>query len=159
MFVDLSESDVERFWSKVDKTGDCWTWTAGTFTNGYGQFGICRNSKVTNLRAHRVSAHIAGMFIGGMRFDKRLVCHTCDNRKCVNPDHLFLGTNADNAADRDAKGRGRSGESHHATTLTESQVLAIRKDTRIHRIVAAEYGISVTSVSEIKLGKTWRHLP
>ena len=156
MFVDLSESDVERFWSKVDKTGDCWHWTGAKIRTGYGQFQVCIGGKKITLKAHRVSAQIAGMFTFGMKFDKRLVCHTCDNTSCVNPEHLFLGTDADNAADKAAK--GKHPRHYHPTKLEEDQVRCIRVDSRTRPEIAADYGVSLATVSQIKNGKAWRHL-
>jgi len=84
---------VERFWSKVDTSGDCWEWQGGLRGRGYGQLYVGGHLRM--MDAHRVSA----MLHFGM-FDLRLlVCHTCDNPKCVRPDHLYLGTYADNWRD------------------------------------------------------------
>lgn len=143
---------VLRFWSKVDVRGpdECWEWT-GSFRGpeyrsaGYGQFYAGKGTKV--IGAHRFAA----MLRYGM-FDRRLfVCHSCDNTRCVNPSHLFLGTHQDNVNDMVAKGRQAKvgGERHPAAKLTDAQVDDIRRRyVRGHRFrpgnrdeLAAEYGI------------------
>jgi len=103
----LSTDDVERFWSKVDKSGECWTWTAGSAgapSSGvkYGSFWVGGKAKNggRSLRANRVAFEtVNGPIPPGM-----CVCHRCDNPRCVRPDHLFLGTSEDNSRDRHAKG-------------------------------------------------------
>lgn len=93
----------ERFWSKVDKSGGpaaCWPWTASVDPKGYGQFAYADGTRRSG-RAHRVAWILAnGPISAGMS-----VCHSCDNPPCCNPAHLWLGTNADNVADRVRKGR------------------------------------------------------
>jgi hypothetical protein len=86
------------------------------------------------------------------------VLHRCDNPPCINPDHLFLGTHRDNMKDRDKKKRAVKGERHASAKLTAQQVRAIRLDQREQEVIAAEYGISQTSVSAVKRRRLWRHV-
>lgn len=101
-FMDLRESDITRFWNKVDTFSDCWNWQAGKTKKGYGKFTASRRT----LAAHRVSFELSYNKIP----DGICVLHHCDNPTCVNPKHLFLGTQADNVADRDYKGRQARGK-------------------------------------------------
>lgn len=91
---------ADRFWKHVDTSGDCWTWTAYRNVYGYGVVGV-RGSRT--MLAHRAAYELAvGPIPAGYR-----ILHTCDNPPCVNPAHLWVGTQLDNIADRQAKGRGR----------------------------------------------------
>ncbi len=102
--------------------------------------------------AHRVAWKEAnGQTPEGMQ-----VLHTCDNPPCCNVEHLFLGTNAENASDMVAKGRGNIGEKHGMVKLTRGQVEKIRSDIRVQRVIADDYGVSRSNVSLIKRGKRWR---
>lgn len=88
------------------------------------------------------------------------VLHKCDNPPCRTLEHLFLGTNADNVADREAKGRNRPprGEVHYRARLKEDDVRTIRTDPRLHRQIAKDFGISKTLVSHIKTRRAWAHI-
>jgi hypothetical protein len=113
----ISVSLVTRFWLKVDRRGDneCWLWTASTTGNGYGQFSPTCHPPKTGY-AHRFSYELHyGPIPAGM-----LVCHTCDNPRCVNPKHLFLGTHQDNATDMKQKGRHWNG-SHRYSRMAKKK--------------------------------------
>lgn len=96
----------QRFWTKVDPTGECWLWTASLHPKGYGQVSVRRpDGRPTMRRAH----HIAWELTYGPKPPHLFVLHHCDTPRCVRPDHLFLGTQADNIADMVRKGRHRFG--------------------------------------------------
>ena len=155
--------DAERFWAKVEKTEGCWNWTAGLNMFGYGQFGL--GNKM--VRAHRLSYVLHHpLTIELLEHREICVCHRCDNPKCVNPAHLFLGSQGDNMKDMYAKGRGgmkkAKGEKQHLSKLTETQVREIRKKYANGGItqpqLALEYGVSQHSVWGIILRKSWSHI-
>jgi hypothetical protein len=151
----------EHFWASVRKTNTCWEWVGNIKKNGYGRIGS--GLKDGEYLVHRYSYELHyGSIPEGM-----LVCHKCDNRKCVRPDHLFLGTHADNMADMIAKGRGRypgaSGEANHKHRFTQEQVLSIRSEYIPRKMgitaLAKKYGVSYNAIDNIVKGKMWKHLP
>ena len=87
------------------------------------------------------------------------VCHMCDMPSCVNPDHLFLGTQDENMRDKVQKHRQARGELHGSARLTEEIVREIRASTRSQEALGREYGVSQVAISRIKLGKNWKHVP
>lgn len=117
---------------------------------GYGL--IHYNGKLCH--AHRVSYEV---FFGKIP-EKTYICHTCDNRACVNPNHLFAGSHAENMADMVKKGRSLKGEKSSSAVLTEASVIKIRSDNRSQRKIALEYGVSKTTISKIKNRETWTHI-
>jgi len=136
-------------------TTPCWEWVAARNKTGYGAFAF--NGK-RGGGAHRA----AWVFANGEIRAGLFVCHKCDHPPCVNPDHLFLGTHADNLADARAKGRGARGETHGHTVLTETQVRRVRQlyetGSFTQKEIAARYGVGVGTIGGIVNGKTWRHV-
>ncbi len=146
---------MERFWSKVtkDSASGCWLW-GGATDYGYGVFMEGPHGAQKKHRAHRFLFERMNGPIGG----GHVCCHSCDNRACVNPDHIFLGTQAQNMADMVKKGRQRRGSEHHNARLREDDIVAIRRDTREQAEIARSYGVSQVAVSMVKLRKTWKHV-
>ena len=145
--------DTERFWSKVDKSGDCWLWTAGKIC-GYGQYTL--PGRISS-RAHRVSWMMANGPISG----NLLVCHKCDVKSCVRPDHLFLGTNKDNADDCVNKGRNTRGRKTTFAKLSERSVREIRASSGrgvLGIVLAKEYGVSPKAISKVIRRESWGHI-
>jgi len=152
----MNESLEERFnqkWIPVPESG-CWIWIASLDTHGYGH--IKENSKT--ILAHRVSYQL---FNGDIQ-DGFCVCHTCDERSCVNPKHLFLGTKQDNMSDAAKKDRLAKGEKIGLAKCTEELVKHIRyllnNTNKSQDQISLETGISQSAISEINLRKTWKHV-
>lgn len=133
------------FWDRVGKQeAGCWLWTGALDPAGYG--------RLHNKLAHRLAwADVNGPIPAGL-----FVCHHCDNPPCVRPDHLFLGTAADNAADRDAKGRGRTGRRSKLTPALVAQLRA-RYSGRRGQIsqFAREYGVTSLTMGRAIKGQSW----
>jgi len=142
---------MQRMWSKIKKTKTCWLWI-GSLPQGYGRFK--ENGK--SWPAHRY----VWTKLKGPIPESVCLLHKCDVRNCVRPKHLFLGSRADNNADMMRKKRNRQpkGEQHHRAKLTNSDIIAIRKDTRRQIDIAADYGVKQHIVSRIKRRKIWRHI-
>ncbi len=130
----------------------CLIWPKAKDRDGYG---------VASWRGRYVRAHrLAWQQTNGSIPEGLLVLHRCDNPPCCNPDHLWLGTHADNQADKKAKGRAQkqNGESNGRAKLTKAQVLSILADPRRQIAIAADYGVSRSSICLIKARKHWAHL-
>jgi len=145
-----------RFWSRVDRRDseeECWEWTAGRFSTGYGQFWADGGS----VYAHRISWVLThGPIPNGLH-----VLHHCDNRACCNPHHLFLGTHSDNMADMVSKGRNVKGERSPNTKFSAETILDIRRryaqgETQV--ALAREYGVRQGTVSRIVRRTVWAHV-
>ena len=149
----------ERFWSKVERRGpdECWPWMAAVRkkNEGYGAFHM--NGR--HHPAHRVAWELTN----GKQVPIGMVaCHACDNPRCCNPAHIWIGTNRDNDADRVKKGRQAWGERNAQSKLTTKQAWAMR---RMHRVIGAEvavlakvFGVDHKTASVICKGTAWRHI-
>lgn len=143
----------------IDKETGCWNWTGGCNTKGYGQ--VRHNG--TQSKVHRLAyQHYLGLIPEGY-----FVCHKCDNPKCFNPDHLFIGTALDNNRDRELKGRGvmhgvvlLKGASHMKSKLTEAEILEIRSiGSKMNMSeTARQFGVSKQAIRSILHKQTWKHI-
>lgn len=154
--INLSEADIARFWSEVDKRGpnDCWEWTAGRDGDGYGTFHDCYG---VSHRTSRVA------FVISKGNTEQWVLHTCDNRACCNLAHLYAGSPGDNARDRSDRGRNGDvcGSKHGQSKLTEDDVCELRRLRRegwSQRSLAERFCISRGNVANICIGKFWKHV-
>lgn len=157
----LKKSALDRFVEKIDKTGTCWIWKGAKTPRGYGKFSLpTGTANVRYVYAHRHSYELAN----GPIPDGMIVCHTCDNPWCVNPDHLFVGSHQDNTDDCIRKGRLRNGtsigEKHGRSTISQHQASDIKRlyaDVRSPLEISKRTGISRGVINAVVYGKTWRH--
>jgi hypothetical protein len=155
----MTPDDVRRFRSKVRVTEGCWEWTGGRISVGYGMFWLDGRQQ----RAARVALAIDGRPIP----DGMMALHHCDNRGCVRPSHLYIGTHADNMRDRNVRGRTarigappQRGSAHHAAKVTEDDVRVIRAEYQpgLGGVLMRRYGITQAALWAIVNGRTWRHV-
>jgi hypothetical protein len=167
----ITEKDIARFWAKVDRRGgnECWNWTAYRNELGYGQFYFGGRLG----RASRFSFLIHG---GEFTPKKALACHACDNPGCVNPKHLFAGSQSDNMVDARNKGRITylCGEKHlnhlhpeyvprgvnqHFAKLNEDDVLRIRAANHVsNRVLGIQFRVDRSTIRDVIQRKTWKHV-
>lgn len=144
-----------EFWKRVDKSGSCWLWTGNKQDNGYGT--LAATSTRRRISTHRYSYILANGPISKGLF----VCHSCDNRICVNPSHLFAGTQAKNMRDRDSKGRQALGSKNGNSKLSNDQVATIKEllsEGQTIRDTAQQFGVDYWTIHGISRGKTWKHV-
>jgi hypothetical protein len=179
----LSPRQVDSFWSKIDRSGSCWLWLKGTDRAGYGKFQVWNPDRPPDqfhVRAHRFALALTlGRPLNG------LVLHSCDEPRCCNPAHLREGTQAENIADMDSRGRRGTianekrargerhtsrlhpertarGSRHGSAKLTESVVTLIRSavaNGARRDGLAAGFKVRKSTIDSIVARRTWRHVP
>lgn len=150
------------FWDRVDRSGGpdaCWPWTGTVTTNGYGRINRQVNGRLVPLSVHPIACEAAH----GPRPAGHEAAHSCHNPPCCNPRHLRWATHQENAEDMTRAGRQARGERQGSAKLTEAETVAIRKEYAAggttQGALARRYGVGQVTISEVILGKTWRHLP
>lgn len=154
--IDILKAHEHKFWLRVNKIGDndCWNWTKYCYKNGYGQFQLRFLGKKYNLIASRVAYELKN----GLIPEGLLVCHKCDNPICVNPSHLFLGTQQDNMDDKVSKNRQARGETNGRSKLNWEVVNEIRKIYPINKStseLSKKYNIDSSTIINILKGDNW----
>ncbi len=150
------KNQEERFWSRVALTADsnkCWEWQGCLNESGYGI--ICYNRKM--IKAHRLA-----WFYVNKKYPDRLLLHSCDNTKCVNPNHLREGTAKENSADMLLRGRNLFGEKSTTAKLTEvnvKEILKLLAEGKTQERIAKIYNVSRLTISAIKLNRSWKSIP
>jgi hypothetical protein len=148
----MGNDDIARFHSYVDRSAGpdaCWPWLAGRSSKGYGVFNVSKRQ----CRANRVAYFLAtGRDLGELH-----ALHECDRPDCCNAGHIFLGTNADNMADRNRKGRQAKGESIRGK-LTITDVIEIRASGKASEELSTQFGVTSSCINKIRSGKSWRHV-
>lgn len=149
----MDKKIIEKFWKLVNKTNQCWLWQGYLEKSGYGRFQKMYTHRISWMIHHHIDSIP----------DKMCVCHTCDNPSCVNPSHLFLGTQSENMKDMSTKGRaigksGPKGESNSKAILTESDVTEIRNSCPDLRDLAKKYKVTVETICNVLARRTWKHV-
>lgn len=146
----------DRFWSKVRilSADECWLWVGRLNENGYGLFDIEHHPEI--------ASRIAYLLTHSIDPGEALVCHSCDNPRCCNGGHLWLGSHKDNMRDMAMKGRahvtGWRGEDHPSAKLRRADVLEIRASDLPRSVLAEKFGVTGTAIYNIREGMTWRHV-
>lgn len=152
--MELSNSDIRRFWSKIEikLENECWNWIPKPHKTGYSHFRV--KNKI--YKGNRIAWIITN---GDIPEDKPYILHSCHNKRCCNPNHLRAGTQQENMDDMyHAKRNNHPGKPGINSKLTKEQVVNIFSSILSQRELAIKYSVSQSTISEIKCGATWSHL-
>lgn len=156
---------LSDFWKNVDNSAGqnaCWPWTKAVNKSGYGSVWIDKKSRTASRVAYELTF---GSIPKNGSYHGHVVMHSCDNRICCNPNHLSLGSQKQNNADRDQKGRVKrrcKGVENHHSRFTENDVFEIRKQLKSGKSlasVASIFGCSKSAIAHINRGRVWNWLP
>ena len=132
------------------QTGDCWNWNRSISKFGYG---------LTKINGRTITIHrLAYIEVNGTIPDGMSVLHHCDNKRCFNPDHLFIGTLLDNMRDMCEKGRQARGERHGRAKLNAEAINFIRNSKHRHVFLSKKFGVSATAIMKVRAGTRWQHV-
>lgn len=151
IFWKTMKEKFDHWWMPLTEVS-CWLWIGPNFVSGYGQ--ICDPETKKNRKSNRVSFEL----YNGPIPEGQCVCHRCDNKWCVNPDHLFLGTSKENTDDKVRKGRQNRGLTHGMVKLSEESVRAIRASSESLTFLGHKHNVTAQNIFRIKHRKTWRHI-
>ena len=146
------EEKMRRYAMPLPWSG-CHVWLGSVDRYGYPKMSLG-----VQQRALRVSRLVLSKKVGRSLSSSELACHSCDNTLCVNEQHLFLGSHADNVADKVAKNRQAKGSKHGRSKLTEDQAKAVKYSTKPTRVLMQEFSVSKATVEQIRSGMYWRHV-
>lgn len=155
-----SEVDLKKFWKHVSVKSkrECWDWEYAVNWNGYGIYVLNSKEDRITMTVHRIA-----YFIGNRILPKALVCHSCDNRRCVNPAHLWIGSYQDNRTDSVQKKRQCVGHDVYSSRLEESHVKEMRLLYFVcgysNRELQHKYGVTFKTIRDVLTRLTWKHLP
>lgn len=155
------QSVQERFEDRFipEPNSGCWLWTGEIDAYGYGSFYLAKIKEGSRWRKTRAKAHRLSWALHYSEPPAELeVCHRCDVPACVNPEHLFLGTHAENQRDMVQKNRHSRGERQGSARLTEAAVREIMASALTSQSLADRFGVSMASVNDVRRGVTWAHL-
>lgn len=139
------------WWKNYNKTKQgCWEWAGSISIHGYGH-------KCIDYKQYRIHRLFYERFIEPIKKDM-IICHRCNNKKCVNPEHLYMGTYQDNANDRRLAGTDTAGERNYWSKLTAADVVSIRKDNRSKVEIAKDYNVTPTQIVRIIKRKRWKSI-